>query len=1572
VRHHTSRFNFNALLIQPLQVRFCKGSNTTTTQSGSTPNPVALSAYDSLIGQAQNIAQTPFSPYANQQVAGFTPEQKTAVGGINSYANAAQPGISAAEGLVGQSTGLLSGAAGLYQNAAQPLTQGQIQQFMSPYTADVVNATEQQFNLQNAQQQNQLVGNAAAQNALGGNRVGVAQAQLAGQQQANEAPVIAGLYNQAYTTGLGTAEQEFQQNPMAAAAGLGNTAAGFNNAAYGLGSLATAGQSAGLQGAGAQFQAGTAQQQTQQAIDTNAFNYYLMQAGYPEQMLNWESGIVSGVGSLMGGTGYSTTTGPPPNQTAQYLGLGLGALGVFSDRRLKENIRIVGHLKDGQPVYRYNYKGDPNKTVHVGLMADQVRKSHPEAVHRYGGFDAVNYGEATKDAAKRARGGVAGLGAPPAYQYGGAPMGLGGFNINAGPYGETGMPYGGGPTYVPTIQITHGSGPPQVNAPGLPQQQQAGAMSPNQIMQLNKSLQGFGNTGLGQALGMGDDWAGGGEDPSLDSGAILGDLGDWRGGRIPHFAVGGSTGFGSGSFGGRPLPPQVMAMLGRSQGRQPPPRHFDDGGGVDSGPFVPDYDPNAPHVVGGVPQLIPSANAGNFDAVPIGGASYNPDAPFASPTIADAGQGVAGFGAPATGGASFGSPYGGTVPFPVAGAGLGANNAPINIPTTPGPSSDSLGMTPQADQSGANVSGSWFGTYSGDHDWRDNREPAGHPTASGIPPSAPGIALPTRSTLGQRFVVTAPNGQSIVVPQTDVGPGANGRGVDLTAAAAEKLGYSPSSFPTDGKFNVRPFTGHVDDPQPANSTSPSMDTAMGKNPVAANGATVPNGVLQDATYLVKQGANSSQLQNFMARNGYPMSGNWCGEFAADVVHAMGGQPPNGAAVATNWLHWGRSVDPSQIAANDAVIFPRGHAPGETGGHVGFVSQVYADGSFDMTGGNQGQAVKHIASSDGAVFRRGDYSERVLGESGGTLAFDEANKPGGPLSGPTGHPVSGVGAANPDASGVAPPSGFGQTGLLSKLNFLGLAPEERQGLISAGMGMLASRSPFLGVAVGEGAQAGLGAYAQATTRDLAVRRLGIEADKARAAIALQGAQAENLRTTGAINRAKLSGYENEGTAPAVGMPPVTSAPLSPPPPTQNYQPRALPPPASAAAPSGVGGTTLPGGLAGAPPLGSVPRISVGPSSATPPASPYAVRPETGGMQDQGSPPAPTARIDPAWDPANLQRQIDKDAWLFPEKANSLKDRLDMIVRSGRTRDVNGNMIPLPGVNESEASLAAAKARAEAQAKAPYQFKTVQDASGREFYVSEADLARRGGAPGGATLINPGPGSPPGQSFDGATANLPAKQPEVLKERQQAIAKDVETLGAQFRGRPAIRERLQEIQELLKTYQTGKFSEEKANLVAMARGFGIPVASTDTANPEAFERFLKNQTANIFAQVKDIGGRVLVSEIQGLTKANANPDLQPEANRAIVGQAIGLLNYEDQYYHDFMTEYRAHPYMSDTSAFDEGWIKDHPLSTYTKAAQYNTPVKGEAVPAAAQREVGKVYLNSRGQAGRWNGRTWDLVQ
>jgi len=79
----------------------------------------------------------------------------------------------------------------------------------------------------------------------------------------------------------------------------------------------------------------------------------------------------------------------------------------------------------------------------------------------------------------------------------------------------------------------------------------------------------------------------------------------------------------------------------------------------------------------------------------------------------------------------------------------------------------------------------------------------------------------------------------------------------------------------------------------------------------------------------------------------------------------------------------------------------------------------------------------------------------------------------PFDDPADQPVLATEGSMVPTSGSAPAASGGSDGLFG--NPLGLTDAGRQGLIAAGLGMMASRSPFIGTAIGEGGLQGVNAY-----------------------------------------------------------------------------------------------------------------------------------------------------------------------------------------------------------------------------------------------------------------------------------------------------------------------------------------------------------------------------------------------------------------------------------------------------------------------------------------------------------------
>jgi hypothetical protein len=343
------------------------GKTSTSTQQVSIP-PEVLARYNAVNARAEQVAQTPFQEYTGQFVAPLTETQQAGISGTSAAANLAQPFYGAGAGMT------LAGA----RNVG-PLTPGQISYYENPYIESVARPTYQALRQQQQEEMMGQTANAIRSGAFGGDRAGLVAANLARQQQLGTAQAMAPIYAQGYGQAVQTAagQQGVVAQDLARQMTAGQQIAG----------LGTGAQQAALQGAQAQLASGTAEQQTQQADLTARYNQFLQEQGYPFQVAQFLANIAMGTGALSG----STTTTQQPSS-------------FFSDRRLKGNVEEIGKLKDGQKLYRYTMA---DGRTHIGLMADEVEKKHPDAVGLAGGYKTVDYRAATDDAArhKKAYGG---------------------------------------------------------------------------------------------------------------------------------------------------------------------------------------------------------------------------------------------------------------------------------------------------------------------------------------------------------------------------------------------------------------------------------------------------------------------------------------------------------------------------------------------------------------------------------------------------------------------------------------------------------------------------------------------------------------------------------------------------------------------------------------------------------------------------------------------------------------------------------------------------------------------------------------------------------------------------------------------------------------------------------------------------------------------------------------------------------------------------------------------------------------------------------------------------------------
>ena len=253
-------------------------------------------------------------PYSAQQLADLSPAQQQAISSAMSGIGGFQPYLQQGGDAVQQ------GIAGAQSASFTPTS---YQDFMDPYTEDVIATTQADIARQGAIQQNQLGASAVGSGAFGGSRQGIAQGEIARNVMDQQARTGAQLRSQGFAQAQQSAQQAAQQQLRQAQLGgqLGVSQAG-------LGQL---GQQMGVQDINTLLGIGGLQQgQTQKGLDIARTNE-LAQQSLPYQQVGFMSDIFRGVPSLQ--QTYSTTTQPGPSPTSQVLGLaqaGIGAYGLMN------------------------------------------------------------------------------------------------------------------------------------------------------------------------------------------------------------------------------------------------------------------------------------------------------------------------------------------------------------------------------------------------------------------------------------------------------------------------------------------------------------------------------------------------------------------------------------------------------------------------------------------------------------------------------------------------------------------------------------------------------------------------------------------------------------------------------------------------------------------------------------------------------------------------------------------------------------------------------------------------------------------------------------------------------------------------------------------------------------------------------------------------------------------------------------------------------------------------------------------------------------------------------------------
>lgn len=244
------------------------GGGSQSSSSNPVTNPEVFGLLKQNVAGAQSIASQPFQSYGQPMTAGLSPLQQSASGLLSGNArnagmDAMQSGVSAAQSATGDIT-------------------GGIAKYQSPYTNDVVNATQADIERQRQMAVNQGGANATMAHAFGGARQGVADSLTNEAALRTSAQSSAQLRDQGFNTAAGLAGNDASRNLQAG--GI-------------LGQLGQGQANNFLNVTNAMNTAGGQDQATQQSALTNAYQEFMRQQQNPivmQQLISQAMGLVPG------------------------------------------------------------------------------------------------------------------------------------------------------------------------------------------------------------------------------------------------------------------------------------------------------------------------------------------------------------------------------------------------------------------------------------------------------------------------------------------------------------------------------------------------------------------------------------------------------------------------------------------------------------------------------------------------------------------------------------------------------------------------------------------------------------------------------------------------------------------------------------------------------------------------------------------------------------------------------------------------------------------------------------------------------------------------------------------------------------------------------------------------------------------------------------------------------------------------------------------------------------------------------------------------------------------------------
>ena len=193
------------------------------------------------------------------------------------------------------------------------------------------------------------------------------------------------------------------------------------------------------------------------------------------------------------------------------------------------------------------------------------------------------------------------------------------------------------------------------------------------------------------------------------------------------------------------------------------------------------------------------------------------------------------------------------------------------------------------------------------------------------------------------------------------------------------------------------------------------------------------------------------------------------------------------------------------------------------------------------------------------------------------------------------------------------------------------------------------------------------------------------------------------------------------------------------------------------------------------------------------------------------------------------------------------------------------------------------------------------------------------------------------------------------------------SAQSESRKKTSLQLDALQNVLEQFNSGSFQGMKSDLIGKLTDAGIDVPDKVKNDAAQFQIFTKDALQGVFAQAQQLSGGVKVGELNMLTASNPNPAMMPVANKSILAQARGYLDYGNNRYNALSAARNDPRYMVggvfDLSKFQSTWgtKPENQITPFFSNAEKNIAVRGATPADYRDWQKGANYVIEPGEFG-----------